>query len=506
MKKYIYSLALFMALLLPLAAPAQTQKNLLKDFEGKVTEFTLDNGYKFLIIERHRAPVVSMVSYVNVGSANEPAGHSGIAHVFEHMAFKGTQKIGTTNWEEEKVWHQKTDKAYQAWLAEKYSPQVDSAKLSRLWDKFKKYQKKAGQYVVNNEFSQIIQRNGGVGLNATTNTDRTNYFYSLPSNKLQLWFSLESVRFEKPVFREFYKEKNVIREERRMRTESRPIGRLLEEFTAVAYTAHPYQHPVVGWSSDIVATTMDDLRNFYDTYYVPNNITFAIAGDVNPEQAKKWAKAYFGDRPAGPVPPHVYTKEPEQRGPRHIAIYGNTQPIFLMGYHTVSADDPDAEALQLLAHILSGGRTSILHKKMVEDEQTALQVVALNGYPGTKFDSMFLTLAVPNQGVPLDSIKTSILEEVQKIKNGHISKAALERAQTQARANLIRGLDSNMGLARAFAKAEAQTGQWQSVFTKIQDLKDVTVKDIQRVANKYLVRNNRTIGVIKNKKTKQEAQ
>lgn len=501
MKKFIYLSAFLMAAVLALTAPAQAQESLLEDFEEKVTEFTLDNGYTFIVIERHRAPVVSMVSFVNVGSANEPAGHSGIAHIFEHMAFKGTRKIGTTNWEKEKVVLQKLDEAYQAWLAEKYSTHVDSSKLERLWNKFKALQERASQYVVNNEFAQIIERNGGTGLNAYTNRDQTVYFYSLPSNKLELWFTLESSRFEHPVFREFYKEKNVIREERRS-AESSPIQSLLEEFFAVAYTAHPYQHPIVGWQSDIIATTMEDTREFYKTYYVPNNITFAIAGDVNPEQVKEWAKAYFGDVPPAPEPPPVYTKEPPQEGPRKFTMYMDSRPVFLMGYHTVDADDPDAEALRLLAAMLAGGRTSILYEKMVEEEQTARRVAAITGLPGEKFESMFLLFAIPNRNVSLDKIRKSILEEIQKIKNGKISKEALERATTQVRANLIRSLDSNMGLALALAEAEAQRGDWRYVFTRLEDLKEVTVEDIQRVAQEYLVRSNRTIGVIKNKQKK----
>src|SRR5699024_438898 len=177
-----------------------------------------------------------------------------------------------------------------------------------------------GQYVENNEFSRIIQRNGGTGLNAFTSSDETAYFYNLPENRIELWFSLESARFEEPVFREFYKEKNVVREERRMRTESQPVGRLIEEFLAVAYTAHPYGRPVIGWQSDIIATTMEDTRQFYNTYYVPNNITMAIAGDVDPEEIKELAETYFGDIPAAPAPPPVFTEEPEQRGMRQFTI------------------------------------------------------------------------------------------------------------------------------------------------------------------------------------------
>lgn len=468
----------------------------LEDFEEKVTEFTLDNGLTFLIIERPVAPVVSFATYVNVGGANEPVGHTGMAHIFEHMAFKGTHTVGTNNWQEEQKVLEELDNTYQEWLAEKYSTQPDSAKMEKLWSKFENLQEEAGQYVVNNEFSEIIDRNGGTGMNATTSQDRTNYFYSLPENRLELWFSLESDRFKNPVFREFYKEKEVVREERRMRSESQPIGRLIEEFAAVAFTAHPYGRPTVGWHSDITATTMEDARNFYNTYYVPNNITFAIAGDVDPQEAKQLAEEYFGDMKEGPNPPPVYTKEPDQRGERRFTIQGQSQPFFIMGYHTVAQDHPDSKALQLLGSILSGGRTSILYKRMVEEEQTALQVSAFNGYPGQKYETLFATLAIPNQNVGVDTMETSILEEIETIKNEGVSQEALDRARTNARANLIRSLDSNSGLASSLASAENLRGDWRKVFTDIEELNSVTIDDIQRVANTYLTKDNRTVGAI----------
>ncbi|MFH5833239.1 M16 family metallopeptidase [Halalkalibaculum sp. DA3122] len=475
----------------------------LEDFEEKVTEFTLDNGLTFLVVERPIAPVVSFVTYVDVGGANEPVGHTGIAHIFEHMAFKGTHYIGTTDWEKEKKVLEKLDQTYRQWLSEKYSATPDSARLSTLWEQFQQQQEEAKQYVVNNEFSQIIERNGGTGLNAGTGADQTVYFYSLPENRTELWFSLESDRFKNPVFREFYVEKEVVREERRMRTESSPVGRLVEEFLAVAYTAHPYGRPVVGWDSDITATTMEDARQFYDTYYVPNNITIALAGDVNPDEIKELAETYFGDLPEGPEPPPVYTEEPEQRGERRFEMIEQNQPIFLMGYHTVAQDHPDFEALQLLGSVISEGRTSRLYQRMVEDEQTALQVSAFNGFPGTKFETMFMTLAVPNQGVSLDTVETTIYEEIEKIKNGDITRAELERAKTNARANLIRSLDSNTGLARAFAAAEAQKGDWRSVFTDLDDLQAVTLEDLQRVAQTYFTKDNRTVGIIRNEEQSQ---
>ena len=473
-----------------------TQAQSLEDFEEKVTEFTLDNGLTFLIVERPVAPVVSFATYVNVGGANEPVGHTGMAHIFEHMAFKGTHTVGTNNWQAEKKVLQKLDSTYQKWLAEKYSTQPDSARMDTLWKQFKNLQEDAGQYVVNNEFSEIINRNGGTGINATTSHDRTNYFYSLPENRLELWFNLESDRFKNPVFREFYKEKEVVREERRMRYESQPIGKLYEEFLTVAYTAHPYGRPNVGWHSDITATTMEDARKFYNTYYVPNNMTIAIAGDVNPQEAKKMAEEYFGDMEKGAQPPPVYTKEPEQRGERRFTIQGQSQPFFIMGYHTVAQDHPDSKALQLLGSILSGGRTSILYKRMVEKEQTALQVSAFNGIPGQKYETLFATLAIPNQGVGVDTMETSILDEIKKIKEDGVTQEALDRARTNARANLIRSLDSNSGLASALASAENLRGDWKKVFTDIEELNEITVDDIKRVANEYLTKNNRTVGAI----------
>lgn len=498
MKPKAISSVLCLAFLL-IFSGIRTEAQSLEEFEKKVTEFTLDNGLTFLVIERPVAPVISMVSFVDVGGVDEPIGNTGIAHIFEHMAFKGTPEIGTTDWEKEKPLLEETDRTYQQWLAEKYSPQPDSAKMEELWQQFEDLQEEAGEYVVNNEFSQIIERNGGTGLNAGTGADQTVYFYSLPENRLELWFSLEADRFKNPVFREFYKEKEVVREERRMRTESQPFGRLLEEFAAVAYTGHPYGRPVVGWNSDITATTMDDARAFYDKYYVPGNITMAIAGDVDPDEVKQMAETYFGDMRAGPEPPPVYTQEPEQRGERRFTIEGQSQPFFVMGYHTVAQDHPDANALQLLGTVLSGGRTSTLYKRMVEEEQTALQVAALNGYPGTKYESMFITFAVPNQDVGVDTLETTILDEIEKVKNGEIDKQALERARTNARANLIRSLDSNSGIAQSLAGAHAQRGDWRTVFTNIDDLEQVTVDDLQRVANEYLIKKNRTVGAIVNK-------
>lgn len=488
-----YALTVFLMLLL-VSAFGTAQAQYLEEFEGKTTEFTLDNGLHFIIIERHEAPVASFYTHVNTGGVDEPIGNTGIAHIFEHMAFKGTHYIGTSNWKKEKKAIQKMDDAYVEWLRASYQANVDSAELAKKREKFEKLQEEAQQYVVNNEFSQIIERNGGTGLNASTGADFTNYFYSLPSNRAELWFNLEADRFKNPTYREFYVEKEVVREERRMRTDSNPIGRLLEEFLAVAYTAHPYGRPVVGWNSDITATTIQDARDFYETYYVPENITIAIAGDVNPDQMKKFAKTYFGGLKKGkPVPP-VTTIEPEQRGERRFTIEGNSQPVMLIGYHTVSETHPDFEALNLVGNIISSGRTSRLYKKLVEDEQLALQVGAFNGLPGSRFPSLFVTLALPNMGVDLDTLEQAIYEEIDAVKAGELTQEELDRARTNIRANIIRGLNNNTGLAMNFASTHATQGDWREVFRRLDRIDSVTLDDLQRVAQKYLVKKNRTFG------------
>jgi predicted Zn-dependent peptidase len=479
-----------------LAAAVQAQD--LDSFAQRVTEFTLDNGMHFIVIERPVAPVATFVTFVNVGSVDEPVNNTGIAHVFEHMAFKGSRTIGTRDWESELTALRNMDEAYQAWLEESYRNEPDQARLDSAWADFERWQEEAGSYIASEEFSQIIEREGGVGLNAFTSADATGYFYSLPQNKAELWFYLEAERFRDPVFREFYVEKDVIMEERRMRTDSNPQGRLLEEFLSVAYSAHPYRNPVIGWASDITATTVADTQRFFETYYVPSNMTVAIAGDVDPSEMRVLAERYFGPLPAAPHPPGVKTIEPPQRGERRFVIEEQSQPLFIAGYKTVAADHPDAAALEMLSTILSSGRTSRLYRRMVQDEQLALGVQALTGFPGSRYPSLFVTFAVPNTGVPLTDIERVLDEEIEKAQAGEITQQELYRAVTNARASVVRGLNSNMGLALNLAQAHAQRGSWRQAFSYLDDLEAVTLDDLSRVAQQYLVKRNRTVGVIQN--------
>lgn len=478
--------------------PALAWSQSLEQFEERVTEFTLDNGLHFIVVERNVAPVAHFFTLVDVGSANEPVGRTGIAHIYEHMVFKGSKTVGTTNYEEEVKYINQMDDAYKAWLREYNKFEPDEEKLEELWSAFEELQEKAGEFVVNNEFTQIIEREGATGVNAFASTDATGYFYSLPQNKAELWFMLEADRFINPVMREFYVEKEVIFEERRQRTDSNPFGRLLEEFAATAYSAHPYKNPVVGWPSDIRNTTIQDTWDYHEQFYAPSSFTVAIVGDVDPAEMRRLAEKYFNPMEYRDPAPELLVEEPTQRGERRFVIEERSQPIYMEGYHTVNNQHPDYQALNLLANILTNGRTSRLYRRMVVEDQTALQVGAQNGYPGSKYQGMFIKFVIPNQGVEMEEVENTLREEMQKILDEGVTEEELERVRTNARAGLVRSLTSNSGIARIMAFAHVNGGSWKTAFTDLERLNDVTVDDIQRVAEKYMIKSNRTVGMIKN--------
>jgi len=492
--KLVWGLLCAVLLYLPASVVSQN----LETFEENVTEFTLDNGLHFIIVERNVAPVAHFFTLVDVGSANEPVGKTGIAHIYEHMVFKGSKTIGTTNYEEEVTYINQMDDAYRAWLREYNNFEPDEEKLDELWADFQELQNKAGEYVVNNEFTQIIEREGASGVNAFASTDATGYFYSLSQNKAELWFMLEADRFINPVMREFYVEKEVIYEERRQRTDSNPFGRLLEEFASTEYSAHPYKNPVVGWPSDIRNTTIADTWAYHEKFYAPSSFTITIVGDVDPDEMKRLAEKYFSPMEYSDPAPELLVEEPEQRGERRFVIEEQSQPIYMEGYHTVNNQHPDYQALNLLSGILTTGRTSRLYRKMVVEDQTALQVGAQNGYPGSKYQGMFITFVIPNQGVDMEAVEQTLRDEFQKIIDEGVTEEELERVRTNARASLVRSLTSNPGVARTLAFAHVNGGDWRTAFTDLERLNDVSVEDIQRVAQNYIKKSNRTVGMIQN--------
>lgn len=469
----------------------------LASFEKRTTVRKLDNGLTLIVMERPEAPVFSYATFVNAGSAQEVSGITGLAHMFEHMAFKGTDKIGTTDYAAESAALQKVEQAYAAYDRERRKEVGrDEARVTQLEKVWKDAIAEADKYVVSNEFSKIVDRNGGVGMNAGTANDFTIFFYSLPSNRVELWAYLESERFLHPVFREFYKERDVVYEERRFRVDSSPIGRLLEQFVATAFEAHQYHSWGIGWPSDLKSISATDAANFYKKYYVPGNITVAVVGDVKASETMPMLEKYFGRLPAGPLPEPNRTVEPEQKAERTVVLHDKAQPIYLEGYHRPAQTDPDNAVYDVIEMLLSSGRTSRLYRSLVRDKKIAQVAQGFSGLPGSKYPNLVTFLAATTQGHTPQEIRAAIDVELERLKKEDVTAEELASIKTRVKANLLRQLDDNAGLAQQLAAYQTNFGDWRELFRETEKIDKVTAADVRRVANKTFIETNRTVAYI----------
>jgi predicted Zn-dependent peptidase len=472
----------------PLLLPGQS----LQEFEKHITEFSLPNGMHWIVYERHEAPVVAFNAFVNAGAVDDPAGDSSMAHMFEHMIGKGTTTVGTTNWPAEQKALQRVEQVYDRYEEEKRKgAKADPQKVKQLEAELKDAIDSADSYVQPNEFTRVIEEQGGVGFNAGTAQDYTTYFYSLPANKTELWFDLTSEWFKHPVFREFYKERDVVREERRMRVESSTQGKLMELLMATSFMAHPYRN-FIGWASEIEHLRAKDARAFYQKYYAPGNITMAVVGDVKPAEIRRLAEKYFGPIPARPLPPPVSAVEPKQEGAKRALLETASQPFLLMGYKRPNQTHPDDPVFDVIAGILSSGRTGLLYKDLVRDKRIALGVQAGATFPSGKYGNLFVLFDVPQAGHSIEENEKAIFDILDRLKREKMDDATLQRVKTKVRAGLIRQLDSNTGLASQLPFYSVMYGDWRVMFTGLKDIDKVTAEDVQRVAKQYFVDENRT--------------
>ena len=465
----------------------------LASFEKRTTVKVLPNGLTLIVCERPEAPVFSFYTLVDAGSADDPQGDSGLAHMFEHMAFKGSQEIGTTNYPAEKIALAKVEIAYAAYDAE-YRKLVskDPAKLASLKKAFQDAQAAAEKYVIPNQFSLIAEQNGAVGVNASTGEDSTQYFWSMPSNRLELWAYLESQRISQPVQREFYKERDVVQEERRMRIDSAPVGRMVEQFLATAYVAHPYGRSGVGWESEISQVSATEAEAFHKKYYVPSNIVIAVVGDVKATETMPVLERYFSKIPAGPKPEPMTTIEPRQLSEKSVVIREATQPFYIEGYHRPDYRDPDDSVYDAITDIFSNGRTARLYRSLVRDQQIAATGEGFSGFPGQKYPGLFAVYAVPLPGHTPEEMRTAIHKELDRLKTEDVTDEELARFKTRAKADLLRGLADNEGLAHQLAEYQTRFGDWRQLFRELDKINAVTRADVRRVANKIFIDSNRT--------------
>ena len=485
------------------AVPGYAESPSLAD---RVIEHKLANGMTVLMVERHQAPIVSINMAFGVGGVNEQVGLTGLAHLYEHMAFKGTRTVGTRDFEREQAVlddltmvgneldRREHEEAARAQMEGK--PHVVSQEVQQLQRRFKELQEKAGEYVVGNEMALLYQRHGGVGLNASTGKDITRYVISLPANRLPLWAALESDRMAHPVLREFYKERGVVMEERRLRTDDSPNGLLYETFTSTAFQAHQYGVPTIGWGSDILALTPAATEAFFKTYYGPNNATVAIVGDIKPKEVIALIEQTFGKIPAAPPIPALVTEEPPQRGERRVEIEFDAEPALAIGYHKPTIGHPDDFVFDVIDEVLTEGVTSRLYSTLVRDKRLAASVLSDTNYPGVRAPNLFVIAATPLAPHTTTEVESAIYEELERLKTEPISAKEFERVLNGLDADLVRSLRSNSGLASQLAFYQTVAGTWRYVLSARDRIAAVTPADVQRVAAQYLTKPNRTVGVL----------
>lgn len=527
--------------------------------EERVKEFTLKNGMRFLVVERHEAPVVLCSIAFDVGSANDWPSMSGASHLLEHMMFKGTRQIGTKDYKKEIPYIRKTDllgertialrkeigewrfTIFQAFEREVIvgftaaerecigTDQYNEIKLfvekvrgmstmpytltstpyliedrgKNFLDLYLEYKLAWGEigrlldeqrrYIERDELIETYTNNGAEKLNAFTSYDYTLYYVYLPANKLSLWMTMESDRMENPIFREFWSERNVVMEERRL-GENNADRVLSEAFFSVAFSASPYKQPIIGWMGDLQALDRKKLIEYHRVYYAPTNAIAVIVGDVDQKIVKKMAQHYFEQIPAQTTPPPADTREPEQTGERRVVVEHFANPRLMIGYHKPTYPHPDDVTLQVLSRILASGRTSRFYKMLYEKKKlTAGPPWAYSG-PGSRYDNLLIIGAEPRHPHTLEEVEAAIYEEIERLKREPVADRELQRIKNQYEAWLIRRMGSNPTIAFQLASTQIVRGDYRAMLNEVEMIKKVSADDVMEAAKRYLVERNRTVG------------
>ncbi len=478
---------------LPDTEPAEAVREAAPQPRLPVERIVLDNGLRVLILPRAGVPTVSFVMQFGIGGVNETPGTTGIAHLLEHMLFKGSETIGTTDVEAERALFGQMDALHDELLAAREAG--DETRAGELASEIEALEDEARAYVVPNEFDRVLTRAGARGLNATTTSESTTYFVELPANRAELFFALESDRMAKPVFREFYSERDVVMEERRMRVDTSPAGALYEAHLTEAYTAHPYGQPVVGTMTDLQSLRRSDVASYYHRFYGPGNAVLAVVGNVDARQVEAWARTYFGPLPPGERPARVSVPEPPQTSARRVELEWDAQPALRIGWHVPQAAHDDAPALAVLSALLTGGRTSRLYSTLVTRDRLAASAFSSMG-PGSLYPRLFQLDVVPIHPHGTDELEAEIDTHIRALIDVGPTEEEVARVRNQIAAGSVRRLQSNLGLAFQLADSESLYGDWRETFRSAERLRAVKPADVQRVAATYLVPQNRTVGTL----------
>jgi len=460
----------------------------------EVSEHLLPNGLKVLVHENHDAPTVGLATVFKVGAVDEATGETGITHILEHMLFKGTDRIGTSDWAAEQPLLERIEG-----LALRLRSLDAGGGQAQLADSLRaewlELRQQAKRYVVSNELDRIYKNAGARGVNAFTASDITAYILSLPANKLELWFLMESARLERPVLREFYTEIENVREERRMRVDDSPHGMLYEQFLASAFVAHPYGTPVIGWPGDIEAMTRSATERYFRRHYAPNRMVLSIVGDVDTAEVLRLAEQYFGHFERQPDPPPVDAVEPPQPGTRRVAVRFDAGPELMMGWHRESSRHESAPAWDVLAAVLDWGRSSRLQRALVRSE-LASEVSFSSAVPGGRYPALAVASAVPIAPHGTDTLETVILAELERLSSEPVSRRELDRVVAKVETSSIRRLSSNLWLAIRLGHSEAVMDDWREALVWVEKIRAVTPEQIMELARRTFTPENLTVATL----------
>jgi predicted Zn-dependent peptidase len=489
------STGVLLASALTASAPAFAAGDLA--LEDLVREYHLDNGLTLLVVENHESPTIGLATSFSVGGAEERPGVGGVSHILEHMLFKGTPEVGTSDWAAERPHHVRIEELTYEIKAEKGKGRfADEGRIAELLVAREAEQAAAKEYAVDNELWGIYEEAGGNNLNAFTSYDITAYILALPANRLELWMYLESSRLREPVLRQFYTEVQNVMEERRLSRDADPEGKLTEGFLSVAYDAHWYGQPIIGWPSDIQSVTRTEAEDWFRIYYAPNRMTLSIVGDVDADDVHRMVKEYFGDIPRQDPPEPMETFELEHEGARRIEVEYDAEPRLMMGWHKQNVPHPDDAALHVLSQVLTGGRSSRLEKLLVEERHIAASVSSDHEYPGLRWPNLFLLEALPRAPHTTAELEEAVWEQLERVKREGITARELEKAKNRIRAGDVRELQSNFGLAIELAYAQASHQDWRVITEAADAVEAVTAEAVQDAARRTFRRNRTTVATL----------
>jgi len=483
-------------LLAAATAAAATSWGSLEDLESRVAEVRLANGMKWLFVEDRKSPTFAGVICFRVGGVDEAPGQSGLAHLFEHMAFKGTSVIGTTDYAAEKPIMDELEAVADELSAEKAKERPDEALVKELSAKLAALQAEEKKYIKKDELWEIYTRAGADGTNAWTSKDLTAYHLSLPANRVELYCLVEAQRMADPVFREFYTERDVVTEERRMRLDTQPSGKLYEEFIDAAFKVHPYRIMTLGYARDLAVLSASEARAFHETYYVPGNAVGVLVGDFRARDAEKAVRKYFERIPAGPPPPAEIPAEPPQMEERRVEVPFDAEPQILIGYHIPAFPDADVAPLRVLSTILADGRSSRLYTRLVKKDGLAVAVSTYYDDPGTRYPGLFIVEPTPRAPHTTAEVEAAVYEELERLANEPVSAEELTKAKNRMDAAFLWRLSDDMGLAMSLAVQDRLYGDWRRVIAYRKEIAAVSADDILRVARTYFQPTNRTVATL----------